>query len=233
ASPVEYNFSLQALNDGCRVVFPLPDFSAGNENFATLMIEFFNTFQTYICNCFNDEQRLQFIKLRNSLAALRLLNKASDISVLVLQFASELFERTLTLIVDKSDLIAERSAGIIANKDNGIAAPMKFRIPILSNSILREVIDSKKLFFGTREDSNITELLYPEIGSPTDGTFLLLPLISNDKVITITYADFGDFKATKIPTDYLEFFTNQAGVVMENALLRKLHNSSKQPKEIS
>lgn len=232
ASPLDFSFSLQSLNDGARAVFPMPYFSEREETFAEDMINFLNTFQVYIRGCFNEERRQQFAKLRNSLSGLRLLRKAPDISLLVLQFISELFDRTLTLIVDKNELIAERTVGIVADREQGPAAPMKFRIPIRKESIFHEMITSGQSFLGKAEDSTFADLLYPEIGAPTDNTILLLPLKSNDRVITITYADFGHHTAKKVSLDFLEFFVGQAGLAMENALFRKQLNRSNQPEVI-
>ena len=229
ASPLDFTFSLQSLNDGTRAVFPMPYFAERQETFAEDMINFLNSFQAYIRSCFNEERRQQFARLRNSLSGLRLLRKAPDISLLVLQFAGEIFERTLTLIVDKADLIAERSVGIIADKNMGPGAPMKFRIPLRKDSKFKEVIRSGEVFLGQADDSSFQDLLYPEIGTPADPTFLLLPLKSNDRVITITYADFGQRKATQVSLDFLEFFAGQAGIAMENALFRKQLNQSSQP----
>ena len=226
ASPLDFTFSLQSLNDGVRAVFPMPYFAEREETFPEDMVAFLNTFQVYIRGCFNEERRQQFAKLRNSLSGLRLLRKAPDISLLVLQFVSELFERTVTLIVDKSDLIVERSVGILSNKDQGPAAAMKFRIPIRKDSMFQEIINSGESFFGNSEDTTFTDLLYPEIGSPKDAKFLLLPLNSNDRVITITYADFGDSQSNQISLDFLEFFVGQAGIAMENALFRRQLNNS-------
>ena len=228
ASPLDFTFSLQSLNDGTRAVFPMPYFSEREETFAEDMINFLNTFQVYIRDCFNEERRQQFAKLRNSLSGLRLLRKAPDISLLVLQFVSEIFERTLTLIVDKTDMIAERSVGIISDKNLGPAAPMKFRIPLRKDSIFKKVIETGESFFGKAEEGTFDDLLYPKIGAPTDPIFLLLPLKSNDRVITITYADFGSQQAERISLDFLEFFIGQTGIAMENALFRKQLGNSNQ-----
>ncbi len=229
ASPLDFTFSLQSLNDGTRAVFPMPYFSEREETFAEDMINFLNTFQVYIRGCFNEERRQQFAKLRNGLSGLRLLRKAPDISLLVLQFISELFDRTLTLIVDKTDMIAERSVGVVTDKEQGPAAPMKFRVPIRKDSIFRDIIESGNSFFGKTDDTSFADLIYPEIGAPTDATILLLPLKSNDRIITITYADFGSHQARQISLDFLEFFVGQAGIAMENALFRKQLDNSHQP----
>ena len=232
ASPLDFGFSLQSLNDGTRAVFPMPYFSEREETFAEDMINFLNTFQVYIRGCFNEERRQLFAKLRNSLSGLRLLRKAPDISLLVLQFISEIFERTVTLIVDKKELIAERSVGVITDKELGPAAPMKFRIPIRKESIFHEIISSGDSYFGKPMDSTFSDLIYPEISAPSDATILLLPLKSNDHVITITYADFGNQPAKQISLDFLEFFVGQAGIAMENALFRKRLNHANQPEVI-
>lgn len=229
ASPLDFSFSLQSLNDGTRAVFPMPYFSEREETFAEDMINFLNTFQVYIRGCFNEERRQQFAKLRNGLSGLRLLRKAPDISLMVLQFVSELFERSLTLIIDKTDMIAERSVGILSNKENGPAAPMKFRIPIRKDSVFRNIITSGDSFLGSPDDGTFDDLIYPEIGAPADKTILLLPLKSNDRIITITYADFGNRAVSQISLDFLEFFVGQAGIAMENALFRKQLDSSNQP----
>ncbi|NOQ42383.1 MAG: hypothetical protein GQ563_07785 [Desulfuromusa sp.] len=106
---------------------------------------------------------------------------------------------------------------------------MKFRIPIRKDSIFRDIIESGTSFFGKSEDGTFADLIYPEIGAPTDTTFLLLPLKSNDRVITITYADFGSHQSNQISLDFLEFFVGQAGIAMENALFRKRLDDSNQP----
>ncbi len=229
ASPLDFTFSLQSLNDGARAVFPLPYFAERATTFADDMVNFLNTFQAYIRSCFNEERRHQFAKLRNSLSGLRLLRKAPDISQLVLQFVGETFERSLTLIVDRAELIAERSIGISDEKNAGPSAALKFRIPIRRDSKFKEVIQSGKAFLGQPDDSSLADLLYPEIGPPQDATFLLLPLKSNDRIITLTYADFGRNSAKQVSLDFMEFFVGQAGIAMENALFRKQLNHANQP----
>ena len=228
-SPLDFTFSLQSLNDGVRAVFPTPFYHEREQTYVEDMINFLNTFQAYIRNCFNEERRQQFARLRNSLSGLRLLRKAPDISLLVLQFVSEIFPRCLTLIVNKNQLIAERSVGIRSDQDLGPSAPLNLRLPLRKESEFQSVIDSGELFYGKSADRSFGDLLYPEIGAPADPTLLLLPLKSNERVITITYADFGDQEPDKVSLDFLEFFVGQAGIAMENALFRRKLDGSGKP----
>ena len=225
-SPLDFTFSLQSLNDGVRAVFPTPFYHERQETFAEDMINFLNTFQAYIRSCFNEERRQQFARLRNSLSGLRLLRKAPDISLLVLQFVSEIFPRCLTLIVNKNQLIAERSVGIRSDHELGPSAPLNQNLPIRKDSEFQSVIDSGEMFYGKSSDRSFADLLYPMIGVPADPTLLLLPLKSNERVITMTYADFGAQEPHKVSLDFLEFFAGQAGIAMENALFRRKLDSS-------
>ncbi len=222
ASPLDYAFSLQSLNDGIRAVFPKPYYHERQETFASDTINFLNSFQTYVRGCFNEERRQQFARLRNSLSGLRMLSKAPDISLSVLQFVAESFPRALTLILDKNELIAERSIGISGDKEQGPSAPLQFRMPLLENSLFSKPLKNGTTFFGpVPHDGTLSEYLYQEIGAPLDPTILLLPLKSNERLITLTYADFGNSNASQVPLDFLDFFVSQAGMTMENALLRK------------
>ena len=222
ASAQDYAFSLQSLNDGVRAVFPKPYYTLRKETFGEDTINFLNSFQAYIRGCFNDDRRQQFARLRNSLSGLRLLQKAPDISLSVLQFVSESFERTLTLIVDKSGLIAERSIGIAGDKDQGPAAPLKLRMPISEGSLIHKVIKEGTTYLGPcPKDGTFDETLYSEIAATLDSKILLLPLKSNGRIITLTYADFGENKAERVSLDFLDFFVSQSGLAMENALYRK------------
>lgn len=229
ASSLDYTFSLQSLNDGIRAVLPKPFITERRETFVADMINFLNTFQAYVRSCFNSERRQHFAKLRNSLSGLRILNKAPDISLSVLLFVGEIFERSITLIVDKSELIAERSIGVSTDKKQGVATVQKFRIPILDNSIFNRVINEGKTFFGPIKDSSLEEFLFPEIGAPLESTILLIPLKSNDRIITMTYADFGNNATKHIPLDFIDFFVSQAGIAMENALFRKQFDKTSKP----
>jgi len=227
ASPLDFIFTLQSFKDGVRAVLPKPFLTERRETFVEDIINFLKTFQSYIHSCYNAERREHFASMRNYLTSLRFLSKAPEISLAILQFISELFDRSLTLIVDKNSLVAERSLGILAAKEQGVAAAQKFRIPVPADSILQTVMNSGEIFYGSTKDKTLEEHLFPEIGAPLESTFLLAPLQSNDRTITITYADFGNENSKHVPVDFIEFFVNQAGVAMENALFRRQLKPSK------
>jgi len=224
ASRDDEAFSLESLNAGVRAVLPKPKLDDSSERFAEEIIEFLNTFQTYVRGCGNEERRKLFAKLRNSLSGLRLLTKAPDISLSLLQFVGEIFERSLTLVVDRQELVCERSIGIFSDHSQGPCAAMRTRLPIKNGSLFDTILAQRSTYFGPAKDALLSETLYPHIGAPRDSQILLLPLKSRGRVVTLTYADFGNSQSRHVPLDFIDFFVRQAGVCMERALALRQQN---------
>jgi len=51
----------------------------------------------------------------------------------------------------------------------------------------------------------------------------MMPLNICGRVVSFTYADFGDLQPVPVPVVALEVFANQAALALENALLRRQH----------
>ena len=97
----------------------------------------------------------------------------------------------------------------------------EFRIPLNRPSLLREVIEAGRLYFGACDDEVLREHLFAAIGAPQRPTVLLLPLRNRGKTVALAYGDFGALEAASLPTESLEIFASQAGLVLENAFYRK------------
>lgn len=230
-SPSDYSFTLQSLNSGVRATLPKPRLEQRRETFVADMSNFLHTLQGYISNCYDAERRQHFTRLRNRLTGFHRLSKAPEISLSILQFIGEVFERSLTLIVDKTELVAERCIGVLADKGQGVTASQKFRFPITEDSIFQQVITDGKLFYGPIKEDSLEEYLFTKIGAPLESTILLVPLQSNQRTVTLTYADFGNNSCKHVPIDFIEFFVALAGIAVENALFRRQLEKSSKPRE--
>lgn len=166
----------------------------------------------------NAEVGHQFI---TSLNQLKSLSEPPEIALVMLQFAALQFERVLTFVVAKSDLIAEKSIGVTTDKSNGATAPLLFRIPLDRHSVFHEVVEKGRLYYGQRSDLVLTNLLYKEIGAPHSPKVMVVPLISRGKVIALTYADFGSKPVSPPQINLLEALAQHAGSILDNALYRK------------
>ena len=156
-----------------------------------------------------------------ALHQLKSLSEPPAIALALLQFAALQFERAVTFVVAKAELIAEKSFGIAAPKSDGPSAPLMFRIPLEGNSVLQEVVEKGKLYYGQRSDAVLTDRLYKEIGVPRSPKAVAVPLISRGKVIAVTYADFGNKPVSPPQINLLEALAQQAGLTLDNALYRK------------
>jgi hypothetical protein len=153
--------------------------------------------------------------------ALKGLREAPEVALALLQFVAGMFERSITLIVRESELVAEKWIGVKAEKSRGATPAMGFHIPLEKPSLLRNVIEEGCTFYGITNDVVVREYLFATIGTPSRSSILLLPLKLRGKTISLTYGDFGSKEPTVIELELLEILTCQAELVLENSMYRK------------
>jgi hypothetical protein len=213
--------SMDALSIGARSIIPRPCRRCHEDSYIDQLMALFSgigPFLKSIAPVPRADVGHQFIA---ALHQLKSLSEPPEIALVMLQFAALQFERAVTFVVAKTELIAEKSLGISASKSDGPSAPLMFRIPLEGNSVLQEVIEKGKLYYGQRSDAVLTGQLYKEIGAPRSPKVVAVPLLSRGKVIAVTYADFGGKAVSPPQINLLEALAQQAGSVLDNALYRK------------
>ena len=220
-SPAAAAFALQSYNDGVRAVLPRPSREEGNDGFVADTVQFLQIFQSYLLR-YTEERKDSFAgNLRKTIMALRDLMEAPEVALALLQFVAGIFERSITLIVRESELVAEKGIGVKAEKSRGATPAMGFRIPLGKPSLLRNVIEEGSVFYGITNDAVVREYLFATIGTPSHSSILLLPLKLRGKIISLTYGDFGSKEPTVIELDLLGILARQAELVLENSMYRK------------
>ena len=213
--------SMDALGAGTRSFIPRPCSRCHEDSYVPQMISLLTgigAFLKTILPAPNAEVGQQFIVALNQLKSL---SEPPEIAQVMLQFAALQFERALTFVVAKFELIAEKSIGVTTAKSAGPTAPLMFRIPLEGHSVLQEVVDKGRLYYGQRSDTVLAEILYKEIGAPRCPKVAVIPLINRGKVIAVTYADFGSKPVSPPQINLLEALAQHAGSVLDNALYRK------------
>lgn len=231
ASLLDYTFTLESFNDGIRSVFPKPSKKAGKTTFVTDTIKFLEIFKSYIKGIFNEQKDLsaadiQMSRLKERISALRNLNDPSAVPHAMLQYVSEMCERAITFIVRPKELAGEKAIGIYDEKTAGPTSVTSLRVPLSKSSVLSEVIEKGRLFYGESDDEVLLNHLYEAIGEPLRPTIILLPVKSLGKTVTLTYGDFGRKETSLLQSDILEILAEEAGLVLENALYRKQLNKT-------
>lgn len=159
--------------------------------------------------------------LRQSSARLQQVASLPETALVLLETVARLFPRTLTLVVRTGELIAERSIGIVSPAEDGPSQVMGFRIPAPADSLLGFLLEKKHIFYGKTDDAVLKAAIHGVIGAPGHPELLLMPLKVGGRVVSFTYADFGDLQALPVPVVALEVFANHAALALENALLRR------------
>ncbi|MFZ4859196.1 MAG: DUF4388 domain-containing protein [Desulfuromonadaceae bacterium] len=216
-----HTISMVALGIGVRAIIPRPCRSCHEDSYIDQLIAFLSGIGPYLKTILpvpRADVGQQFVM---ALHQLKSLSEPPAIALALLQFAAVQFERAVTFVVAKTELIAEKSIGISTDLSEGPSAPLLFRIPLEGNSVLQEVVEKGKLYYGQRSDGVLTEHLYKEIGVPRSPKAVAVPLISRGRVIAVTYADFGSKPVSPPQINLLEALAQQAGLTLDNALYRK------------
>ncbi|GAM09530.1 hypothetical protein OR1_01810 [Geobacter sp. OR-1] len=223
------HFSLRALQWGVRLLLPWPDKRNPNEDFAEELISFLETLRIYLATTFATPEHKAITQLRECVFELDTLREAPEVSFVILKFTASIFERSMTFVVGKSELIAERGIGVNRDKNEGASPPMMFRIPIAEQSLFKRVIDNGQLYHGDVIDESISANLYQEIGTPHCSTIVLTPVRSMGRTVALIYGDFGNKPGSPVQIELLEVLAHHAGLVLENTFYRKKFEKPAQP----
>jgi hypothetical protein len=222
ASPQERDFILQSYHDGVRAVLPKPSKEDRRETYIRDMIQFLDAFKSYIRSFQygRDDADITGKRLIDGMTSLRGITVPSDAALVVLTAVSEMFERAVTLVVRGSELIGERAIGISSEKSMGPTPADQLKIRLSQPSVFRDVVDNGRVYYGESGDETL-RTFFTEIGRPFSPAIVLLPLISDQKVVALIYGDFGQKEASPVRLDMLEILSLQAGIVLEYALFRR------------
>ena len=222
ASPQEGNFILRSYYDGVWAVLPKPLKEVRRETYVQDTIQFLTAFKSYIKGFqYRPDITDRYVKeLKKDIKALREIATPSDAALVLLITVADMFERAVTFIVRPSELTGERAIGVSSEKSLGPTHADRLQIPLSKPSIFREAIEKGLAYYGESSDETLKGL-FQEIGKPLSPAVVLLPVISDRKVMAVVYGDFGKKEASPVQLDILEILAQQVGISLEYALFRR------------
>jgi hypothetical protein len=222
ASPQESNFILRSYHDGVWAVLPKPLKEVRRETYVQDTIQFLAAFKSYIKGFqYRPDTTDRYVKeLKKEIKALREIATPSDAALVILAAVAEMFERAVTFLVRPMELIGERAVGMGSEKSMGPTPADRLKIPLSKPSVFREVLEKGLAYYGESSDEALKGL-FQEIGKPLSPAVVLLPLISDRKVVAVVYGDFGKKEASPVQLDILEILAQQVGISLEYALFRR------------
>ncbi len=165
------------------------------------------------------EERKDISRLRSLSVELRFPSSSSEITLLILRFASDIFQRGVIFIVDEEEIIGLGQFGLeIEGADEKIR---KVRLNIKDSRFLRDIINKAMVYKGQMQKDPVTERFISLIGGGWPREVAFFPIIAEGRVVALLYCDNSITGEPFAHTEGLEIFINQAGLALEKALLER------------
>ena len=150
---------------------------------------------------------------------LRFPNSASEITLLILRFASDIFQRGLLFMVGEREMIGLGQFGLDIEKPDE-----KIREIILlfdESEFLHKIVIERRPYKGSIEKDAVTGELMREIGGGWPSETAVFPIIAEGRVVALLYCDNLTTGEKMVETEGLEIFIDQAGLALEKSLLQR------------
>jgi len=157
--------------------------------------------------------------LKSLTQELRFPSSTAEITLLILRFASDIFERGVLFMVGDHELAGLGQFGL--DRQGADEQIRETIIRYKESSFLKKVVGSGQPYKGSLEKDSFTEALLKEIGEEWPSEVAFFPIIAENKVVALLYCDNPAAGENLIETEGLEIFIDQAGLALEKSLLQK------------
>lgn len=159
--------------------------------------------------------------LRSMIFELQNPHSSSEITLMILRFASELMNRAVLFIVKRDSIEGLGQFGVVLKQGDPNRRIKGVKISPHDESIFKEAVFKKLTIKKTLEKNPVHEYLIKELGGDWPSEAFLAPLLVSGRVAALLYGDNLPEEKTVGDTESLEIFLAQAGIAMERALLER------------
>ncbi len=164
-------------------------------------------------------ERKDITALKALTQELRFPNSTSEITLLVLRLASDIFQRGVLFMAGRNQIIGLGQFGIEVDR-----ADEKIRGIVLSletSSFLKMIVQGQLPYKGPLEEDETTRYFMDEIGGVWPGESAFFPIVAEGKVVALLYCDNALSREPIEETEGLEIFISHAGLALEKSLLQR------------
>jgi len=146
---------------------------------------------------------------------------SSEITLMVLRFASEIMTRAVILLVRRDDIVGLGQFGLVLPDASPQDRVRSIRIPLSEPSIFKDVVDKKTTFKCPLSQNKWHQYFVDQLGKEWPAEAFVAPLIAERRVIAILYGDNIPGKEKIEDTEGLEAFIKVTGFAFGKALLER------------
>ncbi|HYZ89228.1 MAG TPA: DUF4388 domain-containing protein [Myxococcales bacterium] len=169
----------------------------------------------------SDRVHANLAKLRRIFGDLRSGVVSTTISLSLMNIISESVERAVLFLVRPDALSAVGAFG-----NNPAGQPLAqltrgMRLPIAGSNALTRVLEDSTVRSLSFDETGLPDVFTRVVGKPQSGQCAVFPVVGGERVIAVVYADNGTSNRAIEELDILELAAAQAGLALENELLRR------------
>lgn len=167
-------------------------------------------------------ERKDITALKSLTQELRFPNSASEITLLILRFASDIFHRGVLFMIGKNDMIGLGQFGMdIERADERVRATV---LHADNSPFFKKIITEQMAFKGPLEKDEETARLVEVLGGVWPKETSIFPVIAEGRAVAFLFCDNFLSGEPIGETEGLEIFINHAGLALEKSLLqRRIH----------
>jgi len=157
-------------------------------------------------------------------------NGTTELTLMILRFASEIMNRAVVFLVRKEDIVGLGQFGLQLPDGDEEKKVKSIKIPLSEPSVFKGVSENKAVYKGGLEENKWHQHLIDNLGKEWPSEVFIVPIVCEDVVVAILYGDNLPDKKPIHETEGLEAFIKVTEIAFSKALLeRKFQKTSNLP----
>ena len=164
-------------------------------------------------------ERKDISALKSLTRELRFPNSTSEITLLILRFASDIFDRGVLFMVGMNELVGLGQFGLdIERPDEKVRETV---LSIEESPFFKKILTEQMSHKGKMEKDDVTRKMMDELGGLNPTEVAVFPIVAEGRVVALLYCDNGPSGEPVAESEGLEIFIDHAGLALEKSLLQR------------
>ncbi len=166
-----------------------------------------------------EERKGDISSLRALSAELRFPSNTSEITLLILRFASDIFQRGVLFMVGRGEAVGLGQFGL--NVEDADVRVRSVRVSLRESDFFRARVEERIHYEGELPRDPATERMVAALGGEWPDFAHVFPIVAEGRVVVLLYCDNLPSGTPLGNWEGLEVFAHQAGLAIEKALLER------------